>query len=119
MACTATVRQVDEVTVVDLCGRITLGDGAGTLRDTVRDLIHSGVLRILVNLKEVSYIDSAGLGELVGSYATMTNRGGKIKLLHAQNKVQDALRVTKLHGVFETFTDEEAALRSFAGRATA
>src|SRR5215831_15658203 len=100
MACTAAVRQAGEVTVVDLCGRITLGDAAGTVRDTVRDLIHRGVIRILLNLKDVTYIDSAGLGELVGSYATMTNRGGQIKLLHAQNKVQDALRVTKLHGIF-------------------
>jgi anti-sigma B factor antagonist len=119
MACTATVRQVGEVTIVDLCGRMTLGDGAGTVRDTVKDLIHRGVMRILLNLKDVTYIDSAGLGELVGSYATMTNRGGHIKLLNAQTKVQDALRVTKLYGVFESFTEDEAAVRSFAGRATA
>jgi anti-sigma B factor antagonist len=119
MACTATVRQAEEVTIVDLRGRITLGDGADTVRDTVKDLIHRGVVRILMNLKEVTYIDSAGLGELVASYATLTNRNGQFKLLNAQNKVQDALRATKLYGIFESFTEEEVALRSFAGRATA
>lgn len=114
MACTATVRQAEGVTIVDLSGRVTLGEGADRVRDTVRNLILGGETRILVNLKDVTYIDSAGLGELVGSYATLASRGGRIKLLHAQNKVQDALRVTKLHGIFESFTEEEEALRSFA-----
>jgi anti-sigma B factor antagonist len=114
MACTATVRQADGVSIVDLSGRVTLGEGADTVRDTVRSLIRSGEMRILLNLKNVTYIDSAGLGEVVGSYATIANLGGHIKLLHAQNKVQDALRVTRLHELFESFTEEEAAVRSFA-----
>jgi len=119
MACKATVRQVGDVVVIDLSGRITLGDGSGTVRDTVKDLIVKGRRQILLNLKDVSYIDSAGLGELVGSYASMTNQGGQIKLLNAQSKVKDVLQVTKLYTVFENFTDEPTALRSFAGRASA
>src|SRR5207248_10334406 len=119
MACTAAVRQADDVAIVDLSGRITLGDAACTLRDTVRELIQRGERRILLNLRDVTYIDSAGLGELVGTYATMVNRGGQIKLVNAHSKVEDVLRATKLYGIFENFTEEEAAVRSFAGRATA
>ena len=119
MACKATVRQVGEIAVIDLSGRITLGDGSGTVRDAVKDLITKGHRQILLNLKDVSYIDSAGLGELVGSYATMTHQGGQIKLLNAQNKVRDVLQVTKLYTVFENFNDEASAVRSFAGRASA
>src|SRR5437868_6630837 len=119
MACTAAVRQADEIAIVDLGGRITLGDAACTLRDTVRELIQRGERRILLNLREVTYIDSAGLGELVGTYATMVNRGGQIKLVHADNKVRDVLRATKLSLVFENFADEPEALRSFDSRASA
>lgn len=119
MACKVTVRQVGDVTVLDLGGRITLGDGSGTVRETVRDLIGKGQKQILLNLADVSYIDSAGLGELVGAYATMTNQGGQIKLLNAQGKVRDVLQVTKLYTVFESFTDEATALRSFTSRASA
>jgi len=119
MACKATVRQVGDVTVVDLSGRITLGDGSGTVRETVKGLIGKGQKQILLNLADVSYIDSAGLGELVGCYATMTNQGGQIKLLNAQSKVRDLLQVTKLYTVFENFTDEAAAQRSFERRTSA
>jgi anti-sigma B factor antagonist len=113
MACTAAVRQEEGVIIVDLAGRITLGDAACTVRDTVRGLISRGERQILLNLQQVTYIDSAGLGELVGTYATMINRGGQIKMLHADNKVRDVLRATRLSLVFENFTDEAAALRSF------
>jgi anti-sigma B factor antagonist len=119
MACKATVRKVGEVAVVDLSGRITLGDGSGTVRETVRNLTNQGNKYILLNLGEVSYIDSAGLGELVGSYASITNQGGQIKLLNAQGKVRDVLQVTKLYTVFENFTDEAAAIRSYSIRASA
>ena len=119
MACKATKRQSGDVAIVDLSGRITLGDGSGIVRETVKELIAGGRKQILLNLAEVSYIDSAGLGELVGSYATVTNQGGQIKLLNAQGKVRDVLQVTKLYTVFENFTDEAAAVRSFAGSATA
>ncbi len=119
MACKASVRELSDVTVVDLSGRITLGDGSGTVRETVRDLINKGRRKILLNLENVTYIDSAGLGELVGAYASMTNQGGLIKLLNAQSKVRDVLQVTKLYTVFENFTDEAAAVQSFQGRASA
>jgi anti-sigma B factor antagonist len=119
MVCEATVRQAGDVVIVDLRGRITLGDGSGTLRDTVKRLIAGGHRRILLNLKDITHIDSAGLGELVGIYATVTNQDGQIRLLDVQTKVLDVLRVTKLYAVFENFTDETAALRSFAGRASA
>jgi anti-sigma B factor antagonist len=119
MACTATVRVEDGVVVVDLSGRITLGDGSGTVRQTVKGLIGQGHKKVLLNLQEVTYIDSAGMGELVGSFATVTNQGGQIKLLNAHHKVRDVLQVTKLYTVFESFSDEASALRSFATRATA
>jgi anti-sigma B factor antagonist len=116
VACTARVRHEGDVAIVDLSGRITLGDGWGTLRDTVKRLISQGDRLVLLNMKDVSYIDSAGLGELVGSYATMTNQGGQMKLVYAENKVRDVLMVTRLYGVFEHFADEAAALQSFATR---
>ena len=119
MACKASIRQVGDVAVVDLSGRITLGDGSGTVRERVKELVNLGSKQILLNLGDVSYIDSAGLGELVGSYATVSNQGGKIKLLNAQSKVRDVLQITKLYTVFENFTDEASAVRSFAGQASA
>lgn len=117
MAFKANVRQVGNVAVVDLSGRITLGEGSGTLRNTMKDIVGAGHKDILLNLKDVNYIDSAGLGELVGSYATITNLGGRIKLLNTQGKVKDLLAVTKLYSVFATFEDEKKALESFAGDA--
>jgi anti-sigma B factor antagonist len=119
MSLKAFVRRVGDVAIVDLAGRITLGEGSGLVRNTIKDLVTSGQKNILVNLKEVSYLDSAGLGELVGAYATVTNAAGSIKLLNPQAKVHDLLQVTKLYTVFVTFDDEEEALRSFAARAGA
>lgn len=119
MSTKATVRQAGDVSIVDLSGRITLGEGSGLVRSTIKNLVSAGKKNILLNLKDVSYIDSAGLGEMVGSYATVTNGGGNIKLLHPQAKVHDLLQVTKLYTVFIAFDDEMAALRSFAAAATA
>ena len=119
MACTAAVRQAVDVSIVDLAGRLTLGDGSCKLRDIVRDLIRRGERRILLNLREITFIDTAGLGELVGSYANMVNQGGQIKLLHAGNKVADVLRAAKLSLVLENFADEAEAMRSFACRTDA
>ena len=118
MSLKANVRRAGDVAIVDLAGRITLGEGSGLLRSTIKDLVNGGQKNILVNLKEVTYIDSAGLGELVGSYASVTNMSGNIKLLNPQAKVHDLLQVTKLYTVFVTFDDEAAALRSFASAAT-
>ena len=89
------------------------------MRSTIKDLVAAGRKDILINLKDVTYIDSAGLGELVGSYATATNLGGAVKLLHPQGKIYDLLQVTKLFTVFVTFDDEAEALRSFAAPASA
>ena len=113
MSLTANTRQSGNVTIIDLSGRITLGEGSGLVRNTIKDTVTGGHKDILLNLKGVSYIDSAGLGELVGSYATVSNQGGTIKLVHTEGKVKDLLAVTKLYTVFETFSDENEAVRSF------
>lgn len=117
MSVKAEVRQAGNVAIVDLAGKITLGEGSGMVRGTIKELAGEGQKNILVNLADVTYLDSAGLGELVGSYATITNLGGRIKLLNAQGKVKDLLAVTKLYTVFETFEDEGKALRSFTADA--
>jgi anti-sigma B factor antagonist len=119
MSLKAAVRRVGDVDIIDLAGRITLGEGSGLVRNSIKELVNSGQKNILVNLKEVTYIDSAGLGELVGAYATVTNMAGNIKLLHPQSKVHDLLQVTKLYTVFVAFDDETEALRSFAAAAGA
>lgn len=110
-------RQVEDVAVLDIAGRITLGEGSGMVRNTIKELVGGGTRKILINLHDVTYMDSAGLGELVGSYATITNLGGQIKLLHPQGKVSDMLTVTKLYTIFQSFDNEEAALASFRGGA--
>lgn len=107
------IRQVGDVTVIDAAGRITLGDGASTLRDEIRDLAAKGDKKILLNLSEVSYIDSSGIGELVSGFTTVTNHGGQLKLLGLSKRVKDLLQITKLYTVFEVFDDEAAAVRSF------
>ncbi len=94
-----------------------MGEAAGTLRDTIKDLVSKGQKNILLNLSEVSYIDSSGLGEIVGAFATVSNRGGRLKLLRLQQRVHDLMQITKLYSVFETFTDEAEAVRSFQSRA--
>ncbi len=99
MSVTMTTRQVGDVTVVDTAGRITLGDGASTFRDTIRDLAAGGNRKILLNLGEVNYIDSSGIGEMVSGFTTVTNAGGQVKLLNLTKRVQDLLQITKLvHG---------------------
>ena len=113
MSIKASTRQVDEITLVDLSGRITLGEGSTVLRDTVRDLLGRGQKKILLNLGDVTYIDSSGIGELVSGFATVTNQGGQLKLLNLTKKVHDLLQITKLYTVFEVHNDEAAALRSF------
>lgn len=119
MASKATVRDKDGVSIVDLSGRIVLGDGSQIIRDTVKGLLEKGQKRILLNLAEVTYIDSAGLGELVGSFVTTTNQGAKLKLLNVAKRARDVLQVTKLYTVFETFDDEAKAIASFRTRGAA
>jgi anti-sigma B factor antagonist len=107
-------RQVGDVSVVDVVGRITLGEGASTLRETIRSLIAKDQKKIILNLGEVSYIDSSGIGELVSGFTTVTNHGGVLKLLGLTKRVQDLLQITKLYTVFDIYDSETSAVRSFA-----
>jgi anti-sigma B factor antagonist len=109
----ASTRQVDGITVVDLSGRITLGEGSVVLRDTVRDLLAKGDRKMLLNLGEVTYIDSSGIGELVSAFTTVRNQGGELKLLNLTKKVHDLLQITKLYTVFDVKDDEATAISSF------
>jgi anti-sigma B factor antagonist len=109
----ATSRQVNGVTIVDLSGRITLGEGSAMLRDIVRELVSKGQKSIVLNLGDVSYIDSSGIGELVSAYTTVRNAGGELKLLNLTKKVNDLLQITKLYTVFDIKDDETAAVSSF------
>src|SRR6516162_7795660 len=109
----ASTRQVDGVTIVDLSGRITLGEGSVVLRDTVKDLLGKGQKKILLNLGDVSYIDSSGIGELVSAFTSVRNQGGELKLLHLTKKVHDLLQITKLYTVFDVKDDEAAAVQAF------
>ena len=98
---------------MDLSGRITLGDGSALLRKTVRGLLDDQRTQILLNLADVDYIDSSGIGELVSGFTAVKNRNGNLKLLHLTKKVRDLLQITKLFTVFDVFTDEGTAIRSF------
>ena len=113
MSMKANTRQVDGVMIVDLSGRITLGEGSVILRDTVRDLVGKGNKKILLNLGEVNYIDSSGIGELVSAFTTVRNQGGELKLLKLTKKVHDLLQITKLYTVFDVKDDETAAIKSY------
>ena len=107
-------RQVGDVTVIDVSGRITLGEGSSTLRDALRELAGKGQKKILLNLGEVSYIDSSGIGELVSGFTSVTNSGGQLKLLNLTKRVKDLLQITKLYTVFDVHESEASAVRSFA-----
>lgn len=113
MALSISTRQLDGVTVLDLSGRITLGEGSVQLRDAIRDLISKGVKNILLNLGDVNYIDSSGLGELVSAFTTAKNQNADVKLLNLTKKVKDVLQVTKLYTVFDIYDDEASAIASF------
>ena len=108
-----TTREVRHVTIVDMNGRITLGDETGKLRETVRKLISDGKKKIVLNLAQVDYIDSSGVGELVSSFTAVRNAGGELKLLNLTKKVHDVLYVTKLYTVFDIKDDEFNAVKSF------
>ena len=113
MSMKASTRQVDGVTIVDLSGRITLGEGSVVLRDTIKDLLGKGAKQILLNLSDVSYIDSSGIGELVSAFTSVRNQGGELKLLHLTKKVHDLLQITKLYTVFDVKDDEAGAISAF------
>ncbi len=109
----ANVREYGKVTVVDLSGKITIGEGDVVLREKVSDLLEGGKRNLLLNLEKVSYMDSAGIGELVACYKRAKEASGTVKLLNPSGKVYDLLQLTKLEEVFETFKDEKQALVSF------
>ena len=107
-------RVVNNVTILDLKGKITLGEGDEVLKDKINSLIQQDRKKILLNLGEVPYIDSAGLGEIVRTYTTVSRQGGKLKLLNLTKRIQDLLAITKLLTVFETYESEPDALKSFS-----
>jgi len=109
----ATTRQVDSVTVIDLSGRITLGEGCAQLRELIRDLLAKGHKNMLLNVADVNYIDSSGIGELVSGFTAVSNHGGQLKLLNLTKKVHDLLQITKLLTVFDVHDDEAKAISSF------
>jgi len=115
----ATTRQIDSVTVIDVSGRITLGEGCVQLRQLIRDELGKGNKSLLVNLADVTYIDSSGIGELVSAFTAVSNQGGQLKLLKLTKKVHDLLQITKLYTVFDVHDDEAKAVSSFAKAAQA
>ena len=114
MSMKVTTRQVDGITILDLSGRITLGEGSVTIRDAVRDVLAKGSNKILLNLGDITYIDSSGIGELVSAYTTVRNQGGELKLLNLTKKVHDLLQITKLYTVFDVKDDEASAIASYS-----
>ncbi|HEY2456811.1 MAG TPA: STAS domain-containing protein [Candidatus Acidoferrum sp.] len=108
-----TSRDDGPITLVDLSGRIALGEGSALLRKTIRDLLEGGRLKIVLNLGDVNYIDSSGIGELVSGFTAVRNRGGELKLLNLTRKVHDLLQITKLFTVFDVYSDEHTAVHSF------
>ena len=107
------VRQIEGITIIDVSGRITLGEGNVMLRETIRGLVEKGSDKILLNLHDVGYVDSSGIGELVKSYTTVRNRGGQMKLVNLSKRVYDLLQLTRLHAVFDIQSDEASAIQSF------
>lgn len=112
---TVSDRSSGNVTIIDVSGNVTLSDGAEQLRDKVRGVLAEGKKQLLVNLAHVSYMDSAGLGELVQAYSTVAKQGGKLKLVSPTKRLKDLLVITKLATVFDSFDDEAAAVSSFGG----
>ena len=113
MSFKATIREVGDVTVIDMDGRITLGEGSALLRDLIRQNLAKGRRKVVLNLAAIDYIDSSGLGELVSGYRLMKSEGGEVKLLNLNEKVTDLLQITRLYTVFDTHTQEAQAIASF------
>ena len=107
------IRELPNVVILDLEGRITLGEAATSLRQSVKDLLMKGERRVIMNLDKVQYVDSAGLGELVGIYVTVRNQGGEVKMAGVNPKILGLMQVTKLHTVFDVLSDDSAAIAAF------
>jgi len=112
MSMVLNARRLDDVVILDLSGRITMGEGTLVIRENIQKLLNAGDRKFLLNLADVDYIDSSGLGELVTSFTTVRNQGGELKLLNLTRRVQDLLQITKLLTVFEAFDNETEALKS-------
>lgn len=110
---------VGEVTVIDAAGRITLGENTTSFRDTIRDLTAGGRKKILLNLADISYVDSSGIGELIAAFTNVKHQGGALKLLNPTKRVCDLLHITKIYTIFEVFDDRNAAMSSFSDSAAA
>ena len=119
MNMTTNTRSVGDVTIVDISGRIVLGEESAFLRKLVSDLLSQGHKKILFNLSDVNFIDSSGLGHLVSAFTSVRKQNGDLKLLKLTNKVHDVMQITKLYTVFDIVDDEEAAIRSFGQSAAA
>lgn len=113
MSFKATPRELSGAVVVDISGRITLGEGSAMMREMLRDMLGKGQTKIVLNLGDVTYIDSSGIGELVSGFTTVKNHGGELKLLNLTKKVHDLLQITKLFTVFDVHNDEASAINSF------
>ena len=108
-----TCREVDDVAVVDFSGQITLGESSATLRRMIREIVEMGHRKIILNLSDVDYIDSAGIGELVSACTSLRNLHGELKLLNLSRRLRDIIQITRLYTIFDVQTDEQTALRSF------
>lgn len=113
MSVSIQVRQVGDVTIMSCTGQITLGEATSAFRNTIRDILTKGTRKLLIDLGKVTYLDSAGIGELVGSYSSASRTGATMKLVHLPKKIHDLLQITKLITVFQVFEDEAEAVRSF------
>jgi anti-sigma B factor antagonist len=114
MSVKLTTHEKGDVTVVVVSGKLTMGEGTSALRNKIRELVASGSRKIVLNMADVSYMDSSGLGELIAAHTTVTTAGGEIKLLNLAKRVHDLLKLTKLYTVFEAFEDEASAVDSFS-----
>ena len=114
MSLKLTSREVNDVVIIDLSGRLTMGEPCAAIRDEIHDEAGHGYKKVLLNLADVSYIDSAGLGELTAAYTTIKNRQGSLKLLNLTKRVHDLMQITKLYTVFDVYDDEKKAIASFA-----
>ena len=112
MSMTIKARRIDDIVILDFGGRITIGEGTLILRNEIHKLLDAGNSKFLLNLADVDYIDSSGLGELVTSFTTVRNKNGQLKLLNLTRRVRDLLQITKLLTVFDTFDNETEALKS-------
>lgn len=110
---TIDTRTSNGITILDIHGKITIGEGSAEIRKTVRNLLQAGRKQILLNMADVSYVDSSGIGELVSSFTTVTNQGGQLKLLSLTKKLRELLAITKLLTVFESYDEEDKAIASY------